>query len=96
MSVRNSVTQQKETNPGTTSRNKKFRSIRSQKLLGTRIRELRLAKGWSQKHLARSCGMGFSHIGAVERGQYDVELLTLLRIAKGLGVTGSYVVKGVG
>lgn len=72
------------------------RLCKSQQQLGVRIRELRLARGWSQEHLADTSDLSRAHIGRVESGRSDVQLLTLLRLAKGLGVPLHCVAKGIG
>ena len=54
--------------------------------LGFRIRELRLARGLTQADLAESCGLHRTFIGSVERGERNVAVLNLRRIAKTLRV----------
>ena len=48
------------------------------------IRETRLKKGWSQEELASQCGLHRTYIGAVERNERNITLLTLARIARAL------------
>lgn len=55
--------------------------------LGRYLRSLREKKGWSQEDLAFECGLHRTYIGAVERGEYNVTLLTLRRITDKLGIT---------
>ena len=57
--------------------------------LGTAIRTLRAAKGLSQEELALAAEVDRSYLGRIERGDNNVALLTLLKIAKALGVTTS-------
>jgi transcriptional regulator with XRE-family HTH domain len=57
--------------------------------LGSRIRELRRNRGWSQEAFADFCGIHRSHMGEIERGRANVTLLTLLIISKQLQVTAS-------
>jgi DNA-binding XRE family transcriptional regulator len=52
--------------------------------VGFRIRELRLARGLPQAQLADSCGLHRTFIGSVERGERNVAILNLRRIAKTL------------
>jgi len=54
--------------------------------LGLRIRDYRLAKRWSQLELARRCELHRTFIGSVERGERNVSVLNLRRIAKVLRV----------
>lgn len=64
--------------------------------LGTRIRELRLKKGWSQEEFAANCHIHRSHMGEIERGQANITLATLLSIAHQLDMTVSMLFKDVG
>jgi transcriptional regulator with XRE-family HTH domain len=52
--------------------------------LGAAIREVRRERGISQEALALKCGMDRSYFGAVERGQRNVSLTNILRIAGAL------------
>lgn len=55
--------------------------------LGRYLRSMREKHGWSQEELAFRCGLHRTYIGAVERGEYNVTLLTLRRITDTLGIT---------
>lgn len=48
--------------------------------VGTRIRELRKAKGWTQEQLAEAASLHYSYIGGVERGDRNISLETLEKI----------------
>jgi transcriptional regulator with XRE-family HTH domain len=63
--------------------------------LGGRVRQLRDKRGWSQEGFAHEGGLGRSFTGAIERGEKDVRLSTLLKLAKTLGVSLSQLLKGV-
>lgn len=56
------------------------------RVLGDRVKRLRLAKGWSQESLAEVCGMRREYIADVERGVRNITIMSLRRIGKGLGV----------
>lgn len=56
------------------------------KLVGARIRSLRKEKGLSQEALGEKGGFHFSYIGQIERGEKNVSLLNLSKIAETLGV----------
>lgn len=53
--------------------------------LGGAIKRARLAKGLSQEHLALHANIDRSYLGRVERGDNNVAILTLIRIANSLG-----------
>lgn len=55
--------------------------------VGFRVRERRLAAGLTQAALAEKCGLHRTFIGSVERGERNVALLSLRRIAGALRVT---------
>ena len=55
--------------------------------LGRVIRETRLAKGISQENLALLAEVDRSYVGRVERGDNNVAILTLAKLAKALGIS---------
>jgi len=55
--------------------------------LGHYLRSVREQKGWSQEQFAFQVGLHRTYVGAVERGEYNVTLLTLRRITQALGIT---------
>lgn len=57
--------------------------------LGEAIRRIRLEKGISQEKLALLAEVNRSYVGRVERGDNNVALLTLARLAKALDVSMS-------
>ena len=56
------------------------------RLVGARIRKARHRKGLSQEALAHAIDMDRSYVSGLERGEFNVSLLALARIARGLGV----------
>jgi len=54
------------------------------KLFGRRLVELRKAKGWSQEALALESGIARSYLGGVERGQRNIALVNICRLAEAL------------
>lgn len=56
------------------------------KLVGARIRELRKTQGLSQEALGEKAGFHFSYVGAIERGEKNISLLNLGKLAKALDV----------
>lgn len=57
--------------------------------LGIAIRDLRLSAGMSQEELAHLAGVDRSYLGRVERGDNNVAVMTLCRVAAALGVSGA-------
>ncbi|MFS8975174.1 helix-turn-helix transcriptional regulator [Cupriavidus necator] len=55
--------------------------------LGDAIRLIRKERGLSQEQLALSAEIDVSYLGRVERGDNNVAVLRLERIAEALGVT---------
>lgn len=54
--------------------------------VGLRIREIRLQRKMTQEQLGEKVGVTFSYIGRVERGQKNISLRTLGKIAIALDV----------
>ena len=52
------------------------------KRLGKRVRALREKRGWSQEELAHQSGLARSFTGAIERGEKDLRITTLVKLAK--------------
>lgn len=55
--------------------------------LGDRVRERRQAAGLTQAGLAERAGLHRTFVGSVERGERNVALLSLRRIARALRTT---------
>ena len=56
------------------------------KLIGAQIRKLRKERGMSQEELGYRSGLHYTHIGAIERGEKNWSIDTLIKVAKGLNV----------
>ena len=63
--------------------------------LGKRIRELRMAKGFSQEAFAAEVGLDRTYMGSVERGERNIAAINLIRIAKCLKVEVGELFPGV-
>lgn len=61
---------------------------------GLRIRAARVAKNWLQKDLAKASGLPVRTIGRIERGEVDVRLSTITKIARALKVAVGSIVEG--
>lgn len=56
---------------------------------GRRLRELRTLRKISQEDLAHSAGLDRSYVGQVERGERNISLLNIFKLAEGLKVLPS-------
>lgn len=57
------------------------------KRVGAKVRELRTGQGLSQEELAHRSGLHRTYVSQVERAVKNVTLVSVEKIAKGLGVT---------
>lgn len=57
------------------------------KRVGINIRKYRDKKGWSQEQLAFEADLHRAYIGQIERGEKNIGLINLEKIAKALNVT---------
>ena len=69
------------------------RQTKSQRELGEAIREARTRQKWSQEAFAMKVGLHRTYIGSVERGERNISLENLMRIAERLGVKVSDLLK---
>jgi transcriptional regulator with XRE-family HTH domain len=56
-------------------------AITISKRLGKSVRALREKKKWSQEELAHQSGLARSFTGAIERGEKDLRLTTLVKLS---------------
>lgn len=59
---------------------------RLKKGFGERIRQIRKERDLSQETLALTCGLDRTYIGGVERGERNLSLINIYKIAKALRV----------
>jgi transcriptional regulator with XRE-family HTH domain len=62
-------------------------------LFGARLAVLRKELGLSQEQLALESGLARSYVGGVERGQRNIALLNIFKLADALGVEPSELFK---
>ncbi len=55
--------------------------------LGDALRAIRLERGLNQEAFAAQAGLARSNYGAIERGEFNVRLDTIVKLATGLGVS---------
>jgi transcriptional regulator with XRE-family HTH domain len=64
--------------------------------LGTAIRVARKAKGLSQEALAELADIDRSYMGGIERGEHNIAIINLLKIADALGMKASLLLDAAG
>lgn len=63
--------------------------------LGARVRKLRRGRGQTQEEFGASSAFDRNFVGRVERGDQNITLVTLARLAHAFGVTISELVAGL-
>ena len=53
---------------------------------GEHLKSVREGKGLSLRRLADLCNLDNSNISKIEHGKFDIQLSTIIELAKGLGV----------
>jgi len=57
-----------------------------QKKFGFHLQKIRNQKGLSLRTMARNCEIDDSNISKIENGKFDVQLTTIIELAKGLDI----------
>jgi transcriptional regulator with XRE-family HTH domain len=63
--------------------------------LGKKIRQLRHAHKWSQEKLAEHADLHWTYISGIERGERNVALKNIVKIARALKVTPSRLLQDI-
>ena len=63
---------------------------------GDRVRELRKEAALSQEQLAARAGLHRTYIGMIERGEKNITLMNILKIAMALNTDPSILLEGQG
>ena len=63
--------------------------------LGKVLRKERLRLGLSQEGLAEKADLHWTYIGGIERGERNVSLLNIVKLAHALGMTPSSLLTGI-
>lgn len=64
--------------------------------LGEAIRSVRLEIGLSQEALALSAEIDRSYVGGIERGEHNLALVNILKLARCLGLSGAQLMHRAG
>jgi transcriptional regulator with XRE-family HTH domain len=64
-------------------------------MFGARVRERRVALGLSQEKLAERADLHWTYVGQIERGERNLGLVNILRLAAALKVDAGELVKGL-
>ncbi|MDO9455237.1 helix-turn-helix domain-containing protein [Nocardioides sp.] len=81
------------TDPSGTSSDAAFAAAQAE--FGRRVREVRQAQSKSLEALAEGSSLHWSNVARIERGQGNVTLRSLLRLADALGVDAGSLVAGL-
>lgn len=63
--------------------------------LGKNVRSSREQRGWSQERLAAEAGLDRTYVGGIERGERNVAILNIAKLASALGVSAASLVDGI-
>ena len=66
---------------------KRVSTIRIRKDFGKRLRQLRKARGFSQESLALASNLDRTYVSSVERGERNISLINICKMALALGVS---------
>lgn len=64
----------------------KHKKTEFQIAFGKHIEELRTAQNLSYRQLAQRCDIDFSNLSKIEKGEINIQLSSVLQLAKGLNV----------
>jgi len=62
---------------------------------GLRVRELRKQQGYSQENFAYACELDRTYMGGIERGERNLALRNIEKIADTLGITLAELMEGL-
>jgi len=62
---------------------------------GGRVRKRRQELGWSIERLAEKAGLHWTYVGSVERGERNVSLLNICKLAAALDITAGDLMRGL-
>lgn len=69
--------------------------VEARKQFAANLRRQRERGGWSQEELGATCDLHRTEISLLERAGRDPRLSTIVRLARGLGVKPSVLLRGI-
>lgn len=63
---------------------------------GRRLRRLRQARGWTIEQLAFAAELHPTYVGSIERGERNLALVNIVRLARALELDPAELVQGLG
>jgi transcriptional regulator with XRE-family HTH domain len=63
---------------------------------GAAVRALRAERGYAQEAFAARTALDRSYVGAIERGEFNVSLETIMKLAAALEVTAAEILRRAG
>ena len=63
-------------------------------IFGENFKDLRIKSDLSYRKLSQLCDVDYSDISKIEKGQVNITLLTIIELAKGLGVHPKQLLEG--
>ena len=63
---------------------------------GEAVQRARAEKSWSQEKLGEISGLDRTYVSSVERGQRNISILNICKIARALGTTPSSLLSSIG
>ena len=72
-----------------------MQKLRARGLFGKRLRELREQRGWSQEQLGELADLHRNYVGRVERGEQNISIDTIEKLAHALKVKPAELFKDI-
>jgi transcriptional regulator with XRE-family HTH domain len=62
---------------------------------GNRVRRRRQALGWTIERLAEEAELHWTYVASVERGERNISLVNIVRLAQALGIDAGQLLRGL-